>query len=268
MIRPPPGRLLTVTLAGLVLAFAGLAQAAPSKPANSVADVGDFFVGGRYTDGKAMIGQAHVLYLTPAKAPARRRRWCSSPAWARPSPTSCRRRTAGPAGPGCSSTQGWAVYLMDQPGRGASGYDRDAYGPAERQAAGASANSASPPRKPSRPSPASRRAGPRPSCTASGRGPARRATRLRPVLRLAGRKRGRRRLGQAGRRGRRGPARRIGPAVVVTHSQAGAFGWAIGEARPDLVKAIVAVEPSGPPFFGAPPPWGDSDPTSWPAPGA
>ena len=53
---------------------------------------------------------------------------------------------------------------------------------------------------------------------------------------------------------------RIGPAVVVTHSQSGAFGWAIGEARPDLVKAIVAVEPSGPPFFGAPPPWGDSDP--------
>jgi pimeloyl-ACP methyl ester carboxylesterase len=41
---------------------------------------------------------------------------------------------------------------------------------------------------------------------------------------------------------------RIGPAIVLTHSQSGAFGWLIGDARPDKVKAIVAIEPSGPPF--------------------
>jgi pimeloyl-ACP methyl ester carboxylesterase len=41
---------------------------------------------------------------------------------------------------------------------------------------------------------------------------------------------------------------RIGPAVVLTHSQSGAFGWLIADARPRLVKAIVAVEPAGPPF--------------------
>jgi pimeloyl-ACP methyl ester carboxylesterase len=41
---------------------------------------------------------------------------------------------------------------------------------------------------------------------------------------------------------------RIGPAVVLTHSQSGAFGWLIADARPQLVKAVVAVEPSGPPF--------------------
>ena len=50
---------------------------------------------------------------------------------------------------------------------------------------------------------------------------------------------------------------RIGPAIVLTHSQSGAFGWPIADARPNLVKAIVAVEPSGPPvhdveFKGAP----------------
>ncbi|KAK4555459.1 hypothetical protein LTR86_007211 [Recurvomyces mirabilis] len=48
---------------------------------------------------------------------------------------------------------------------------------------------------------------------------------------------------------------RIGAAVVVTHSQAGSFGWQLGDARPDLVKAIIALEPSGPPFanwLGAP----------------
>jgi pimeloyl-ACP methyl ester carboxylesterase len=38
---------------------------------------------------------------------------------------------------------------------------------------------------------------------------------------------------------------------VLTHSQSGAFGWLIGDARPRLVKAVVAVEPGGPPFEGA-----------------
>jgi len=40
---------------------------------------------------------------------------------------------------------------------------------------------------------------------------------------------------------------KIGPAIVMTHSQSGAYGWPLADARPDLVKAIVAVEPSGPP---------------------
>ena len=44
---------------------------------------------------------------------------------------------------------------------------------------------------------------------------------------------------------------KIGPAVVMTHSQTGAVGWVIGDARPGLVKAIVAAEPTGPPFAGA-----------------
>ena len=50
---------------------------------------------------------------------------------------------------------------------------------------------------------------------------------------------------------------KIGPAILLTHSQAGAFGWPVADARPNLVKAIVAVEPNGPPvraveFVGAP----------------
>src|SRR3984957_13009724 len=40
---------------------------------------------------------------------------------------------------------------------------------------------------------------------------------------------------------------RIGPAVVLIHSQSGAFAWPIADKRPSLVKAIVAVEPNGPP---------------------
>lgn len=40
---------------------------------------------------------------------------------------------------------------------------------------------------------------------------------------------------------------RIGPAVLLTHSQSATFGWLITDRRPALVKAIVAVEPNGPP---------------------
>ncbi len=42
---------------------------------------------------------------------------------------------------------------------------------------------------------------------------------------------------------------KIGPSILVTHSQSGAFGWPVADARPELVKAIVAVEPNGPPFY-------------------
>jgi pimeloyl-ACP methyl ester carboxylesterase len=40
-----------------------------------------------------------------------------------------------------------------------------------------------------------------------------------------------------------------GPAIVLTHSQSGVFGFKLADARPDLVKAHVAVEPNGPPFY-------------------
>jgi pimeloyl-ACP methyl ester carboxylesterase len=42
---------------------------------------------------------------------------------------------------------------------------------------------------------------------------------------------------------------KIGPAILLTHSQAGVFGWKLSDARPDLVKAHIAVEPNGPPFY-------------------
>lgn len=50
---------------------------------------------------------------------------------------------------------------------------------------------------------------------------------------------------------------KIGPAILLTHSQGGAIGWPVADARPNLVKAVVGVEPNGPPvrsveFVGAP----------------
>jgi pimeloyl-ACP methyl ester carboxylesterase len=51
----------------------------------------------------------------------------------------------------------------------------------------------------------------------------------------------------------------IGPAIVLTHSQSGAYGFLIADARPKLVKALISIEPNGPPVyesdFTGPPDW-------------
>jgi pimeloyl-ACP methyl ester carboxylesterase len=41
---------------------------------------------------------------------------------------------------------------------------------------------------------------------------------------------------------------RIGPSVLLGHSQAGSLLWAIADERPALVKGVLAIEPSGPPI--------------------
>ena len=44
---------------------------------------------------------------------------------------------------------------------------------------------------------------------------------------------------------------KIGPAILLTHSQSGPFGWGIADLRPQLIKGVLAVEPSGPSFYEA-----------------
>ncbi|WP_284268485.1 alpha/beta hydrolase [Bradyrhizobium iriomotense] len=41
---------------------------------------------------------------------------------------------------------------------------------------------------------------------------------------------------------------KVGPAVLVAFSHGGQFAWLAADARPRLVRAIVALEPAGPPF--------------------
>jgi pimeloyl-ACP methyl ester carboxylesterase len=40
---------------------------------------------------------------------------------------------------------------------------------------------------------------------------------------------------------------KIGASIILVHSQSGAYAWPLAQARPALVKAIVAAEPAGPP---------------------
>ncbi|ORX98243.1 Alpha/Beta hydrolase protein [Clohesyomyces aquaticus] len=45
----------------------------------------------------------------------------------------------------------------------------------------------------------------------------------------------------------------VGECYIIGHSQAGAYGWRVGDMRSDLVRGIVQLEPSGPPFTLRPP---------------
>lgn len=251
------------TAAALAMAtLAGQAHAASPPPA--IADVGTFFVGGRYAaDGKVMTGQAHILYLTPAK-----RLHKTALVFIPGAGQTITNFLSAPDGrPGWARQfvdKGWAVYLMDQPGRGASGYNQAAYGPANRQPPDFVAKRFTAPQD-FAPQDGQPQGWPQAKLhnqwpgTGPGSGkpgdPIFDQFYASQVSSAAG--------GVSAKLVAEAGAAlldKIGPAVVITHSQSGAFGWAIGEARPDLVKAIVAVEPSGPAFFGAPPPWGDSDP--------
>src|SRR5258708_30724260 len=41
---------------------------------------------------------------------------------------------------------------------------------------------------------------------------------------------------------------KIGPSLVLPHSQAGPYAWLMADARPNLVKGLLMVEASGRPF--------------------
>jgi pimeloyl-ACP methyl ester carboxylesterase len=57
---------------------------------------------------------------------------------------------------------------------------------------------------------------------------------------------------EAMRLGAMGLLDRIGASVLLTHSLGGAFGWLAASERRSLVRAVVAVEPAGPPFHKHP----------------
>ncbi|KAF9468789.1 alpha beta-hydrolase [Collybia nuda] len=43
----------------------------------------------------------------------------------------------------------------------------------------------------------------------------------------------------------------IGPVILLVHSQSGQHGWLLGDARPSLIKGLISIEPKGPPFIEA-----------------
>jgi pimeloyl-ACP methyl ester carboxylesterase len=230
---------------GMIAAVAGVA--APTARADdeplAIARQGNFYIGGKYVESngdRPMVGQMFVQYQVPQSqthpypivmvhgGSQTGSGWISTPdgrdGWA----TYFVRR-------------GYAVYVIDQVGRGRSPYIGDIYGPARTQ---------------------TREYAMQRFSTSENYN-------LWPQARLHTQWPGKAQPGDPAfdnyfasnvpsmeNRGIQGPMNvealaalldRIGPSIVLVHSQSGQYGWPLAQARPTLVKAIVAVEPSGPP---------------------
>ena len=239
-------RLLSAILAAVALTLIGGCAGAPSDESGiALAEQGYFFVGGDYTttkDGQIRVGQMFVQY----QAPLNRTQRYPVVMWHGGGQTGTNFLGTPDGRPGWADyflRQGYAVYVVDQPGRARSGFFTDVYGSTRRPSTAA----------------------------VSTRFTAPETTNLYPQAKLHTQWQG---TGLPGdpvfdqffasqvediadinvieRLNREAGAAlldRIGPAILLTHSQSGPFGWVVANDRPQLVKGILAVEPNGPPFY-------------------
>ena len=210
---------------------------------------GYFFVAGQYvslSDGQNMAGQMYVEYQIPV-------------VHTRPLPI-VMIHGGGQTGTNFEGTpdnrpgwrdyflsQGYAVYVVDQPGRGRSAYHADVYGPTNRSTTLTIEQRFT--------APELFNLWPQAHLHTQwpGSGPNKGqvgdpifdqfyASQVESIANAAETEQLNKTAGGA-------LLDQIGPAIILTHSQSGPFGWQIADARPNLVKGIVAVEPSGPPFY-------------------
>jgi pimeloyl-ACP methyl ester carboxylesterase len=235
------GFVAAIVLAG---AFPAAAQA-PAKPPLSIADQGYLYVGGRYQttkDGQIKTGQMFVQYQIPADRK-------------HPYPI-VMIHGGGQTGTNFLQTpdgrEGWAtyflrkgysVYVVDQSARGRSGYFTDVYGPTRRPSTKAMSDRFTAPEdsalypqaKLHTQWPGSGKAGD-PIFDEFF------ASQVEDIADVSAIERLNREAGAA-------LLDRIGPAILLTHSQGGPLGWTIANDRPEKVRAIVAIEPNGPTFY-------------------
>lgn len=210
-----------------------------------IADQGCFFVGGRYVesdDGRTMAGQMYVQYQVPKErrfpypmvmihgggqtgvnflgTPDGRRGWADF-----------------------FLASGYAVYVVDQPGRGRSGYFPRSYGKAVPRGTEAVERRFSAPEKARRwPQAELHTQWPGDGVAGDPVFDQFYASQVESMEDISVLERLVREAGSA-------LLDRIGPAVLVTHSQSGPLGWTVADARPKLVRGIVAVEPNGAPLY-------------------
>jgi pimeloyl-ACP methyl ester carboxylesterase len=214
-----------------------------TKPPLELAEEGNFYAGGTYDDanpGRHMIWQMYVEYQIPAQQ-------------THPFPI-LMVHGGGQTGAGWRSTadgregwaqyflrRGYAVYIADQVGRGRSPYTPEVYGPSDGQSLtyvlekftsqeryGVWPQAALHTQWPGEGMPGDPTfdqywASDAPSMQM---GVAASANNIEALSALVD---------------------RIGPVILLVHSQSGALAWPLAQKRPDHIKAIVAAEPSGPP---------------------
>jgi pimeloyl-ACP methyl ester carboxylesterase len=227
--------------------------AAQSEQPLSIAQQGYFFVGGKYStvgDRNVMSGQAYVEFQVP------RRKTQPYPLVIIPGAAQTATNFNGTPDGREGWTQyflrkGYAVYIVEQPGRGRSGYQADVNGPqAYPNVKNVQDRFTAPEKAMLWPQAKLHTQWPGTGVAGdpvfdqffSSQVP---FVQKPDVTQAANRDAGIALLDK------------IGPAIVMTHSQSGPYGWAMLDARPNLVKALVQVEPTFPPvydtdFTGAP----------------
>ncbi len=238
------------TLLGLALsALTGCTTMTPDESASSrrlvLAEQGYFFVGGEYTkttDGEIRTGQMYVQYQIPENRtqPYPVVMWHGGGQTG----TNFMGTPDGRKGWGDYFLQrGYAVYIVDQPGRARSGFFSEAYGKTRRPTTGAMSSRFTAPTSANQ-YPQAKLHTQWPGTGMPG-DPAFDqffASQVEDIQDLVMIERLNREAGIA-------LLDKIGPAILLTHSQSGPFGWALADSRPKLVKGILAIEPNGPPFY-------------------
>jgi len=241
MQRAVPALALTAALA----AAAGVSAQAPASAPLAIARQGYLFAGGHYSvvNGRRVLsGQLYAEFQFPARQTAR---WPLVLV-----------HGGGQSGTNFTGTpdgregwaqfflrQGWAVYVVDQPGRGRAAYEASVYGPATQvNLDNIERRFVAPERFGLWPQARLHTQWPGSGAPGDALFDEFVASQLPSIQDFA-------RQQALNRDALLALLERIGPAVLLTHSQSGTFGWPVADARPDLVKAIVAVEPNGPPFF-------------------
>ena len=219
----------------------------------SIAKQGYFFVNGQYAtskDGQIMVGQMFVQFQIPQ---ARTHKYPVI-MWHGGGQTGTNFLGTPDGRPGWADyflRQGYAVYVVDQPGRARSGYFTDTYGPTRRPNATAMSERFTAPEL----------ANLYPQSKFHTQWPGKGvagdpvfdqffASQVEDMSNLT-------MLEDLNRNAGAALLDKIGPSIILGHSQAGAFLWPVADARPQAIKAILAIEPNGPPvravdFVGEP----------------
>jgi pimeloyl-ACP methyl ester carboxylesterase len=244
-----PTHAAAVVLAACLASFAPAQAAEPLGPF-TVARQGVLYMGGTYDNPAApttMAGQMHVFYQIPSGEDGQAARYPI--VMIHGSQQTGANFLGTPDGrPGWAAffvSHGWPVYVIDQPGRGKSGYFPNAYGP---QAAN--------------PSPTTvQRMFTAPELTVPLQWPQAALHTQWPggpgsgvpgeyafdqffASQVANMPDGNLALSLTTQAVTHLLAQ-IGPAVIITHSMSGPLSWMIPQANPGKVKAIIAVEPTG-----------------------
>ena len=210
----------------------------------TIAEQGYFYVGGEYTttsDGQIRAGQMYVQYQIPAD---RTQAW-PVVMWHGGAQTGTNFMGTPDGRKGWADyflERGYAVYIVDQPGRARSGYFTEIYGKTRRPNTSAIAERFTAPA----------RAGKYRQAKLHTQWPGTGvpgdptfdqffASQMEDIADMSV-------IERLNREGGIALLDRIGAAILLTHSQSGPFGWQLADARPKLVKGILAIEPNGPPF--------------------